>query len=235
MLPPDAAARAALAAPHARARGSLRRGSLRRRAHGAAARPRRAPGASDDRGKHRGRDSGARSAHVGLFLHGRCHGSGPRAGGARGPRRGEGVVARGRPHRVVFPELVPDRSVVTRRRWRSIHSRCPLEDKMAELERPVLRDARQAASGFNRRKRGWSGRASASACSRPKEPTRSQSLHVRRLRMAVIAIDDAGRAQRRSYPTWQGRGRISGRLRARGRSSISWRTPIACATKRPLF
>jgi TldD protein len=127
------------------------------------------------------------------------------AGLVRAARAAVGVAkasSRMAPHRVVFPELVgPTGRYETP--WVVDPFAVSLEDKMAELERPVL--AMLAKGGRIQSAEAWMEWTR--LCKRllsTEGADTIQSFTYGGCGMAVIAIDDAGRTQRRSYPTWQG-------------------------------
>jgi len=165
-----------------------------------------APGASDDRGKHRGRHSGARSAHVGLFLHGRSHRSGHRESGARGPRVAKASFARRRA-RGSYSRRWPDRSRSgTRRRWRSIHSRSDRAEGWPDLERPVRRDARPRQGDPIGGERGWRWDAPLQAPSLDRKNRHDAVAHLRRLPWMSVDRHRRCRATRRRGATRPGQG-----------------------------
>ena len=73
----------------------------------------------------------------------------------------------------------------------------------ARSTRPSARCA-PATSASSRPKRGWTGRASTSGCSRPRAPTRRSRSRTARAGCTSTRSAPTATSQRRSYPTWQG-------------------------------
>ena len=89
-----------------------------------------------------------------------------------------------------------------------------LEDKMAELERPVSAMLAKGA-GFSPQRHGWNGRRLHKRMLSTEGADTTQSFTYGGCGMAVIAKGDDGHTQRRSYPTWQGGDGFQGGYEAR--------------------
>ena len=204
-MPADAPLHAALA--WLRTQPDVRYAEVRarRRRRRAPARARRAARAGDRRGVARRRHPRARRKTWGFACTADTSEGAPRSPPPRRALADRARLGRRRPRAGPLPRAAGRSAAPTRRRvaidpFTDLHSRTssPL------LDAPVRALCARATRASRAPRRGWTGRASTSASSRPRAPTSTQTFTYGACGMHVFAVGDDGVSQRRSYPTWQG-------------------------------